>query len=84
MALNCGSKLIGIKRDPIICDLSGKIEYIIESSSSEILKSYNLAHKMSLANLTISVWRELGFAWFLALIVSYDDFYPISSSYLSL
>lgn len=55
MALNCGSKLIGIKRDPIICAMSDKNEYIIESSSSEILKSHNLAHKMSLANLTISV-----------------------------
>ena len=80
MALNCGLKLIGIKRDPIICDLSGKIECIIESSSSEMFKSHNVAHKMSLANFTISVCRELGFAWFLALMVSYDDFYPIISS----
>lgn len=32
MALNCGSKLIRIKRDPIICDISDKNEYIIESN----------------------------------------------------
>lgn len=67
-------ELIGTRRDSV------RNKHSIESSSSETFKPTGLTHKLDLASFSTSIRGELGFAPFLTLLVSYDDFYPICLS----